>query len=529
MTTMKEVLQLPELRSVRLLAGEKGLNREVRKVTANDSPDGAEWARGGEVVLSSGYIWRDNPDGLLKFLQTLDAHNSSGFGIKLKRYLSTLPEAVERYADEAGFPILDLPEHFTFDDFIHPALTFIINEQATILRRSHEIHRTLTESISCQDPLARVADILATLLENKVVFLSHCTSPSCVSTGAEDFESCLKKTLIEQSRRKFASFPVTLSGHTFFTIFVNEPLSASSNRLTQEALYHAGAICRYIIQREQSNQQVEMRFRNEFFRDVLSGAATEKGDLERRARLFGMNLSSGGYVMIVQTKCDDSVDFSPESLALLRSEKERVIKRLLSIISQVCPSSMIDSGLDRTLAMLPCSSEGKDHFLRMLKERVGEFLSGLSESEGLLVSCGVGGFTTSFREPAKSYKQALKALEILRGQPSANRVATWENAGFLRLVGDVFDSVECRNFSDSTLGALVNQKRYSHLLETLVTLEENQWNLKATARSLFIHYNTIKYRYKQIEQILGRPLSCQENRINLSIALRLKNLTKTSS
>lgn len=526
MITMKEVLQIPELRGIQLLAGEKGLGREVRKVTANDSPDGAEWAKGGEVVLSSGYIWRDNPEGLLKFIQTLDSHKSSGFGVKLKRYLSTLPEMVERYANEAGFPILSLPEHFTFDDFIHPALTFIVNEQAAILRRSHEIHRTLTESISCQDSLDRVADILSRLLENKVVLLSHCASPSCFSAGAEDFGSRLERIPLDQACREFAFFPITISGRTFFTVFVDEPLSAPSSGLTQEALYHAGAICRYILQREQSNQQVEMRFRNEFFRDLLSGAATDKGDLERRARLFGMNLSRCGYVMIVQTKFDSSVDFSPGSLALLRSEKERVIKRLLSLIKGICPSPMIDSGFDRTLAMLPCEPEGKDRFLRMLKERVEEFLAGLSGSEGLLVSCGVGGFTNSFMEPRESYRQALKTLDILRAQPLSNRMATWEDAGFLRLVGEVFESAECRSFSDSTLGLLANQKRYSHLLETLVALEANQWNLKAAARSLFVHYNTLKYRYRQIEQILGKSLDCQENRLNLSIALRLKNLSK---
>lgn len=526
MITMKEVLQIPELRGVRLLAGEKGLDREVQKVTANDSPDGAEWAKGGEVVLSSGYIWRDNPEGLLKFIQTLDSHKSSGFGVKLKRYLSTLPEAVERYANETGFPILSLPEHFTFDDFIHPALTFIVNEQAAILRRSHEIHRTLTESISCQDSLDRVADILSRLLDRKVALLSHCASPSCVSSGAEDFGSYLEQVPIDQACRDFAFFPITISGRTFFTLFVDEPLSAPSSGLIQEALYHAGAICRYIIQREQSNQQVEMRYRNEFFRDILSGAATEKGDLERRAKLFGMDLSRGGYVMIIQTKFDTSVDFSPGSLALLRSRKDRVIKSLLSVIKGICPSPLVDSGFDRTLAMLPCEADGKDRFLRLLKDGVEAFLTALPKGEGPLVSCGVGGFTASFMEPAESYRQAVKGLEILRGQPPANRIATWEDAGFLRLVGEVFDSAECRSFSDSTLGALANQKRYSHLLETLIALEASQWNLKAAARSLFVHYNTLKYRYRQIEQILGKSLDCQENRLNLSIALRLKNLSK---
>lgn len=48
MIPLRELLEIPEFEQVKLIAGEKGLDRVVKNVTANDSPDGADWAKGGK-------------------------------------------------------------------------------------------------------------------------------------------------------------------------------------------------------------------------------------------------------------------------------------------------------------------------------------------------------------------------------------------------------------------------------------------------------------------------------------------------
>lgn len=523
MISLRELLKIPEFKNVILIAGENGLDREVRNVTANDSPDGADWAKGGEIVLSSGYIWRNDPVGLLNFIRTLDSKKSAGFGIKIKRFLGSLPIETVSFADQAGFPIISLPDHFTFDDFIYPALSFIVNKQASILCKSKEIHHELTESISCNDNIADVVETLSVLLNRKIVLLSHYPYiESCTSRGAESFGEYLQKISLEEALKEVVSFPVNIFRKTYFHIFVDETNSSPTSNLTQEALYHAGTICRYIVQRQQSNNQIEIRFRNFFFQELLSRNSPVDGDFERRAKLFDLDLSRGGFVMVIKTKGGEPSKSSLKELTLEEYEKGKMINSLIQTLKSICPSTMADMGLDRTVLLLPCNKHESESFIQFLKNKLKEFLSSSDFSQNFQICCGISGFCESFFNSAECFKQALKVIEIIKNDSSNPRgIASWEEVGFLRLVGDCIDTVECQNFSETILGQEILCPSNAYLLETLSTLDSKQWNLKETSEALFVHYNTIKYRFKKIEELIGKRLDSQENRLNISIALRL--------
>ncbi len=65
----------------------------------------------------------------------------------------------------------------------------------------------------------------------------------------------------------------------------------------------------------------------------------------------------------------------------------------------------------------------------------------------------------------------------------------------------------------------------SELLNTLTVILENDWNLKVSADVLFIHYNTMKYRYKKIASIINEDLNQSDVRLNLSLALKIYQMT----
>jgi DNA-binding PucR family transcriptional regulator len=69
--------------------------------------------------------------------------------------------------------------------------------------------------------------------------------------------------------------------------------------------------------------------------------------------------------------------------------------------------------------------------------------------------------------------------------------------------------------------ALADHKQSGNLLETLKTYLENECELRATASSLHIHYNTLRYRLERIEEILQVNLSDPATRQKLRLALLL--------
>ena len=75
-------------------------------------------------------------------------------------------------------------------------------------------------------------------------------------------------------------------------------------------------------------------------------------------------------------------------------------------------------------------------------------------------------------------------------------------------------------FAESELGALAEESDNAEKLRTTLSvyLEENLSAVR-TARRLYVHQNTVVYRVKQAEELLGRPV--EQRRLELEVALRI--------
>ena len=64
------------------------------------------------------------------------------------------------------------------------------------------------------------------------------------------------------------------------------------------------------------------------------------------------------------------------------------------------------------------------------------------------------------------------------------------------------------------------------LRETLRVLLENNLNVAEASRVQFVHYNTMRYRIGKLEQILG-PFTGDANlRLNLAVALQVREIKR---
>lgn len=87
-----------------------------------------------------------------------------------------------------------------------------------------------------------------------------------------------------------------------------------------------------------------------------------------------------------------------------------------------------------------------------------------------------------------------------------------------------------KNFCQHTLEPLCDydMKNEGSLLPTLTELVNSNFNLKETAKNLFIHVNTLYYRIKKIENLLSVDLSLMSTRFNLYTALKSWSLLHVS-
>jgi len=95
-----------------------------------------------------------------------------------------------------------------------------------------------------------------------------------------------------------------------------------------------------------------------------------------------------------------------------------------------------------------------------------------------------------------------------------------------RLLYTIYKNEETKEFYKEKLSAILeHDKNYnSELLKTLLCIIDNDWNLKNSAKDMFVHYNTMKYRYKKICELMEDDLNNSESKMNLLLAVRIYQL-----
>jgi DNA-binding PucR family transcriptional regulator len=123
--------------------------------------------------------------------------------------------------------------------------------------------------------------------------------------------------------------------------------------------------------------------------------------------------------------------------------------------------------------------------------------------------------TTGFR---LTHRQAIaaQAVALAAGAPPPRAVTFGEVAPVAMMLGSA-DLL--RAWVLATLAGLAaDDEHHARLRETLLVFLQSGGSYKATAEQLMMHKNTVQYRIRKAEELLGRPLG--ENRHDVELALR---------
>src|SRR5258706_10889275 len=167
--TVSEVLEAPCLAQARVLAGVRGLDGIVQRLNVMEVPDILPWVKPHELLLTTGYPIRDDPEALVRLVGELDDRGLAALAIKLHRYLDEVPPGLLAEADRRNFPIIEFPQGVGFDDVLNEVLGTLLNRQAAMAARSEEVHRALVSVVLDGGDLTDLADELAKILRAPVL------------------------------------------------------------------------------------------------------------------------------------------------------------------------------------------------------------------------------------------------------------------------------------------------------------------------------------------------------------------------
>jgi PucR family transcriptional regulator, purine catabolism regulatory protein len=129
MISCREIVHLPSLNRLRLVAGEAGLDRVVRWVHFIDLPDVIPWVQGGELLIITGIALQGDAAKLKEVVRGSIRKKLAGLIVNVGRYIEAVPPDVVALADKAGFPIFELPWEVKLIDVTQEICSHIIMKQ----------------------------------------------------------------------------------------------------------------------------------------------------------------------------------------------------------------------------------------------------------------------------------------------------------------------------------------------------------------------------------------------------------------
>ena len=243
--------------------------------------------------------------------------------------------------------------------------------------------------------------------------------------------------------------------------------------------------------------------------ELLDGSLTDGAELAERAGEVGCDLSRGGGVLMVRAHSGSAREGDWRS---------RVVDLTVRTIRSVAPGSIAAIGDPEEGSpvgvLVPTPDE--DRLLKVEEALERELPRSLS---GLTVTIARSRPASAPDDFERAAREARLALNV--GEAEGRSPIAFEDTGAYRLLlGTTSD--ELQNFYSETVEPLVayDEQYETDLVATVETYLDSDANVPATAKKMFTHRHTIRYRLERIRDLSGHDATATEGRERLGLGIK---------
>ena len=519
--TVESIIEKCGFSDFRIFAGKSGMGgREVTTVCVVDIVDIEGWVLGGEFLLTSGYIFKDYPEQLVSLVEAAHKGGAVALGIKTGRYIEQIPGDLLKTADRLSFPIVGIPSAYVHTDIINAMMRVIKGEQVQDASKLEGIRQRFFDLTITDGDIASILQLLCSYTKREIIFLNSATGERIYAAESSDFALSLENLPSAAILNSFPHDDIILGSKTQGYIVIDKPINKEP---CLTALNQAKLAIQLRLKWTTERSKIERGRDSQLVQDIVYKRCRHEAEILDRARPMGWELSGRQAVAII--------DVVGESIMKSELEESRIrtfeiFRQSLNQLQTNVPYAIID---DCMTFILKASAESWDGTKKGLA-RIAQSTDEESRLKtGMQLVMGVGSPVESAYLCAKSFREAKRTLSLAMRSDNLKITPFWDDMGVYRLLLPTLDTEDSADFINECLGPLINSKRLessSSLLQTLFCIIKNSWQLKPVASVMNLHYNTVKYRYAKIGEILGVDMESHKTRINLAIAMELYTLKK---
>jgi sugar diacid utilization regulator len=265
------------------------------------------------------------------------------------------------------------------------------------------------------------------------------------------------------------------------------------------------------LERSRSPEWASEEAASGFVRAVLDREVTDRGDIVARGAELGADLSNGAGVLVARA--------TPRA-AQEGDWRARVLALAARSLRSASPGSVatIDEGdAPEVAAIVPAPDE--ERLARAAAALERELGGGLP---GLQVTIGVSRRASDPADLARAGSEALLAVNV--GEAEGRTRLAFEESGAYRLLLPAMsdDPGELERFYAETVEPLAayDEQYETDLVATVEAYLDNDGNVAATAKQLFTHRHTIRYRLERAKELCGHDVTSTAGREKLGLGLK---------
>lgn len=548
--SVEDMLDLEVMENCAMIAGFKGIKNTISRVNIMADPDIFDWVQEGEFLLTTAYFFeKDNVEAQKKLIRNASNKKLAGIGIKVSPYLDALSEEVLSVAEELNFPLIDIHYSIPLSDIMMSIFKEIFDKQASLLGRIEKVHERFMEVMLEGKGIGEVIQVIHENIKNPVVLnlkLSNQTFSQLNNVDKNTTKALLKdiknfyechdgrsklkrldedKVLIKDKFVKRMVMPIVLKDNVYghiFTWSTTTPLGGFDLSIIESA---STTIALAVLQ-ELSIKEVEISYRSEFFEDLISVDAKRKRKALERAHFF--NLKANDYyvieVMSFKLKFEEDDEDDEYFFEYLKDYANTTVMIIEDIMDYLGLNGIVSTKLNGIQILLGFEEPiNINERLEGFNERLYKAIE--KKFNNMEIRIGVGRVYKGLEKVNKSFSDALKTIRT--GKVLTDKeVITFNELGIFKILCQDFLTDELEDFYNTTLKPLVDydEKKSTELVKTLEAYYKFNGNLTRMSEHLYTHYNTILYRINRIKEITNMELDNPNDRLNLEIALKIREL-----
>lgn len=520
---LEDILDLPVLRTAIVRAARHACRRPVSWASVIEMPV-EDFVRPNEFVLTTGMGCGAGGERFREFVSQVMACGAAAVGLSTGRYIEEVPQETIEMAEEASFPIIELPWEVRFADITRAVSDALAAEEYRALVRSQTLQATMLERVVTGASAAEVAQVLADELGQPVRLADAAGRILGSSKQDADVVAVEEEVqgggILSKGAPGLLRVPVQSARQTEGFILVGSPAEAEQHSLPSDtrALEHASAACAFWFLHQKALQQAQIRRQDDFVWSLAKGQIGEE-DATAQGSVLGYRLDRPRVCVLGRLESAAEQE-RPGTDAAEESERRR-LQLAIDQAAREGGHAVMVTHQNSTFVLYVESEGAKLPLVHRLLDEVDRIL----ERGGLggRVSWGVAPAGRDVSGFARGYTAAKEALDLGYRQWGPGHRTSSEDLRMYQVLSRVAADPVAKALIAETLGPLIeyDRRKQGQLLQTLGEFIRARGQASKTAQRLVLHRQSLLYRLSKIESLTGRNLADPDDWFQLSLAHRL--------